>query len=123
MFSAIKVASFCNANCFFNFGTPVRISTSINTGQSERPIIRSIPSSIRRLSKTFGRSSGDQSKSPAHSCSSRFSSAVSSFRKSTRERAQQSCKNQALKSQVMLQHGQVDITYRISNSSKGIRVK
>ena len=116
MFSAIKVASFCNGNCWFNFGTPVRISTSINNVQ-DRPII----SSIRRLSKTFGRSS--PSKSPAHSFSSRYSSAMSSFRKSARERSQQSCKNQALKNQVMLQHGQVDITYRISNSSKGIPVE
>ena len=120
MFSAIKVASFCNGNCWFNFGTPVRISTSINNVQ-DRPII----SSIRRLSKTFGRSSSKSppSKSPAHSFSSRYSSAMSSFRRSARDRAQQSCKNQALKNQVMLQHGQVDITYRISNSSKGILVK
>ena len=83
----------------------------------DRPII----SSIRRLSKTFGIPS--PTKSPGHSMSSKYSSAMSSFRRSTRERAQQSGKNQALKSQVMMQHGQVDITYRISNSSKGILVE
>ena len=50
---------------------------------------------------------------------------MSSFRKNarTKERAQQSFKTQSLKNQVMLQHGQVDITYRISNSTKGIPVK
>ena len=142
MFSAIKVASFCNSNCWFNFGSPIRISTSVNNVQGRDPRTRDGPSldqvvrcshnwslvqdrpiisSIRRLSKTFGIPS--PTKSPGHSMSSKYSSAMSSFRRSARELSQQSCKNQALKSQVMMQHGQVDITYRISNSSKGILVE